>query len=321
MKKIIITIVSLFAGLSAMADVVSSSEALSVAKKFMNASSATLVLSSSEVSNKADSTPSFYVFNISGGGWVIVSGEDCTTPILGYSDKGSFNPSYMPVNLVGWLGSIDEEIRQARADRLEATQEVKARWANPVRSMTKAGAGSKYFETAFWDQSSPYNDLLSTYVKRNGSGVNNLLTGCVATAMAIVLKHYEWPVKGTGTIGGYTSNGYNVDSYELGEEYDWANMTMKYSSSSTTEEKNAVARLMVDCGVMVEMAYSTSGSGAYSEDIVPALTSHMGYSKNASLKYRSNYTIEKWFEMIKEEIDKNQPILYSGGYQISKQKM
>lgn len=39
----------------------------------------------------------YYVFNRDGGqGFVIVAGDDLSTPILGYSDKGSFNMATAP---------------------------------------------------------------------------------------------------------------------------------------------------------------------------------------------------------------------------------
>ena len=310
MKKTILTLAAvLLIGINAFADKVSSSKALSVAKTFMNASSATLV------TTEAD--PAFYIFNITGGGWVIVSAEDSTTPVLAYSDSGSFRTENMPVNLQGWLGSVRNDIRKAREEKLVATAEVRAKWEEPVRIATRASAGSKVLETASWDQLSPYNNYLSSYVTKSGRGVSGLYTGCVATAMAEVLRYHKWPEKGTGTLESYTtsSSNYSVKGYDLGHSYNWDNMPLTYGSSATTAQKNAVAQLMLDCGVMVQMDYGTSsagGSGAYAESIVPALVEHMGYSKQAVHRYRSNYSVQKWMEMIEYEIDNNGPVLYGG---------
>ena len=318
MKKIFLTIAAmLLIGINAFADKVSSATAQSVAKKFMGASSVTLVWDGNEAQAKAGTDPVFYVFNVSGGGWVIVSAEDCTTPILGYSDTGSFRSDNMPVNIAGWMGSIREDIKKAREDKLSATVEVRQRWDNPIRIATRAGESKKTLTTASWDQLTPYNGYLSKYVKNGSSGVSSLYTGCVATAMAEVLRYHQWPEKGTGTLDSYTTRTkkYSVTGYDLGHTYDWNNMPLTYSNSSSTTQKNAVAQLMLDCGVMVEMDYGTAsigGSGAYPEDIVPALVEHMGYSKQATLRYRSNYTARKWLEMIRYEIDNNGPVLYGG---------
>ena len=317
MKKIILTIASLFMALCVFAGEVPSSTALSVAKQFMNASSLTLVWDGTETTTKSLSEPVFFVYNVDGGGWVIVSAEDSVTPILGYSDTGSFSATNMPENLSGWMGSLRDEILKAREEKLTASAQVRQKWENPARVQTRAGASQKYLTTASWDQLSPYNNYLSNYVKNNGRTLSNLCTGCVATAMAEVLRFHKWPESGTGTLSSYTTatKGYSVTGYDLGHTYSWSSMPETYTNSATTTQKNAVAQLMLDCGVMVEMDYDTSsngGSGAYTENILPALIEHMGYSKSAVLRYRTNFSTQEWMNMIVEDIDNERPILYSG---------
>lgn len=299
----------------AFADVVPSGTAYSVAQQFMNASSLTEVWDGNEADTKASQDPVFYVYNVDGGGWVIVSGDDCATPIIAYSDTGSFTADGMPSNISGWLGTIRKEIRLARENGLKANNNVRNQWMNPGRKDTKASSGQKVLETPNWDQGSPFNNYLSQYVKSNGKGVTGLYTGCVATAMSEVLYYHKWPEKGTGTLASYSteSKNYTVSSIDISSHtYDWSNMLESYGSSATTAQKNAVAQLMLDCGVMVQMDYTTSGSGAMSYDIVPALIEHMQYSKAAQLKYRMDYSIEEWMQLIVDDIDNCGPILYSG---------
>ncbi len=314
MKKTILSITLFCLALAAFADSVTGERALSVAKQFMNASSATMVWDGTSVATKSGEDPAFYVFNISGGGWVIVSGEDSSTPVLGYSETGSFNKDNIPDGLDGWLGAIKKDIAYAREKKFQPTTKVKAMWANPKRIETKA-SGKVTLSTASWDQNAPYSNLLSTYVKNGTRGVTGLYTGCVATAMSEVLYYHKWPAKGTGTIGGYTteSKSYTVSSVDISSHtYDWSNMLSSYRGSYSTAQGNAVAQLMADCGIMVEMDYTTSGSGALAEDIIPALTQHMSYSKAATLKYRMDYTTQEWFDMIAYDIDNCGPILYGG---------
>ena len=314
MKKTILSISLLCIGLVSFADVVPSSKALSVAKEFMNASSLTLVWDGTETATKSSEDPAFYVYNVSGGGWVIVSAEDSATPIIGYNDKGSFNLSSMPDNLKNWLGLVKNDIKDARSRKAAPTAEVKALWASPRGHQTKADS-KVVLETASWDQESPYNGYLSNYVTSNNRGVSGLYTGCVATAMSEVLRYHQWPEKGTGTIGGYktSSKSYTVASVDISShEYDWANMPLEYGKNYTTAQGNAVAQLMADCGMMVEMDYTTSGSGAYDTAIVPALVEHMQYSKIAHLEYRSDYSTAEWMDMIMYDIDHYGPILYAG---------
>lgn len=315
MKKTYLSLLFSCFSVIAFADVVPSSTAYSVAQQFMNTDTLTEVWDGNDIDTKASEAPVFYVYNVDGGGWVIVSGDDCATPIIAYSDSGSFAVNGMPGNISGWLGAIRKEIRLARENGITANSIVRDRWLHPGRKDTKASSGTKLLETPNWDQQSPYNGYLQTYVKNNGSGVRNLMTGCVATAMAEVLYYHRWPEKGTGTLPSYTtrSNNYTVSSINISSHtYDWGNMLESYGSSATSAQKNAVALLMLDCGVMVQMDYSANGSGAMSYDIVPALAEHMQYSKAAQLKYRMDYTAEEWMQMIVNDIDNCGPILYSG---------
>ena len=317
MKKILFAIFPLFLSLSAFADEVPYAAALSVAKQFMETEDLTLVWDGSGLQDGTAGAPAFYVFNVKGGGWVIVSGEDCATPILAYNDTGAFKHEGMPSNLRWWMGSMQKDILQARIDGVKASEAVRNRWASPARIKTRAG-GKVQLSTAKWDQLAPYNNHLKNFVfrsKTSTTGISNLYTGCVATAMAITLKYHNWPEHGTGTIPSYTTDsyGYYVTGANIEDHvYDWDNMLDSYLGSSNSTQKDAVAQLMADCGMMVEMDYSTGGSGALSQDIIPALAEYMGYSKSAVLRYREYYSAEEWMRMIAEEIDNDRPVLYSG---------
>jgi hypothetical protein len=87
---------------------------------------------------------------------------------------------------------------------------------------------------------------------------------------------------------------------------------MEWGSMSMTTK--AVATLMRDCGMAVEMNYGTAsiGSGANSANIAPALKEHFSYSDKTALYKRSNYSKTDWMQMIYEELSKNRPIIYTG---------
>ena len=315
MRKILISISLLCLSLGALADVVPSDRAYKVAQQFMNSSVLTEVWDGNEAETKSPLDPVFHVFNAQGGGWVIVSGDDCTVPILAYNESGRFDKYNMPPAMSWWLGMMRDEILEARKARKSGTENTRYRWSHPGGIETKAGSVRKTLETACWDQEAPYNRLLSQYVTKNGTGVEDLLTGCVATAMAEVLRYHHWPEHGTGTLSGYTTDSfrYSVAGFSIEDhQYDWDNMPLNYDSSWTEGQKDAVAQLMLDCGVMVMMDYGTNSSGAYPEDVVPALTEHMQYSKRAELKSRSYFTDDQWLSMIKYDIDNCGPIIYGG---------
>ena len=305
MKKIVLTLAGLFAVLSAFADTVDRQQAQTIAQRWLG----------TEVTEVAYNSDAFYIFNGTDGGWVIVSADDVATPILGYNDKGRINPDNLPGNFEYWMGGYDQIITSARAEKQRATSDVKALWKT-AGFRTKAGA-TVVLETPDWDQESPYNDQCPT-VTENGKK-NRAVTGCVATAISEVIRYWQWPEHGTGTIGGYSyRSDYNqnvtIDSYSIDDHvYDYTLMPMKYNGSEIAAQKSAVAQLMHDCGVMVEAMYNYgTGTGAYSENIANALINHMSYAPTAQLIYRAAYTDAEWTKIIEKEIDAGRPILYGG---------
>ena len=311
MKKILASAVLAAFSIWASAAVVTRPQAETYARGIFSASRSMEAVPSDNVLStpSPDGSPSFYVFNNPAGGWVILSGEDCTYPVLAYSDSGGFSCDGIPDNTRLWLSLIDRNVRLIRKSGLKQGQLARELWAG-TGLRTKSGSGGKVLETAKWDQRGPYNNLCPT-TKEDKKTV----TGCIATAMAIVLRYHKWPEHGKGTLESYTTttekipiDGYSLDS----KNYDWDNMPLTYSSSASTAQKKAVAELMKDCGVMVQMDYTTEGSSALSSDIIPALARHMYYSSSARELYHSNYSDTEWLGMIKAEIDAGRPLLYGG---------
>lgn len=307
MKKFIFSlIITAFASLTLLAGPVDKDTAVQIASRFL----------SDEVVMVSGGSNGLYIFNAANGeGWVIVSAEDSAMPILGYSDKGSFRTDNQPANLRAWIGGYSRELQKASQQRIAQSSEVKALWKT-AGYRTKSAEG-KYLETPAYDQESPYN-LKCPNVKESGR-TYQALTGCVATAMAEVIRYHEWPEKGSGTIGGYSyTSDYgqtvNIPSFSIDSHgYNYTLMPFSYSGSETTAQNDAISQLMYDCGVMVEAAYNYgSGTGAYSENIVSALSEHMGYSASAQHIYRQAYTDAEWTKLVQKEINEGRPIIYSG---------
>lgn len=307
MKKFIFSlIISAFAGLTLIAGPVDRDTAAQIARRFL----------SEDVTLITDGSDGLYIFNAANGsGWVIVSAEDSAMPILGYSDQGSFRTDNQPANLRAWIGGYSRELQKASQQRIAQSSEVKGLWKT-AGYRTKSAEG-KYLETPEYNQDAPYN-LKCPNVKESGRTCQ-ALTGCVATAMAEVIRYHEWPEKGTGTIGGYSYKSdydqtVNIPTFSIDDHsYNYTLMPLSYSGSETSAQKNAIAQLMYDCGVMVEAAYNYgSGTGAYSENIVSALSEHMGYSASAQHIYRQAYTDAEWTKLIQKEINEGRPIIYSG---------
>lgn len=241
----------------------------------------------SRTATTASPSDAYYVFNNDAGGFVIIAGDDAVAPVLGYTSTGSFDAENLPDGLKDLLKSYERQIA-ALGDNYVANQ-----------TATRAAfTGEKLLKTAEWNQNAPFNKYTP----------NNYVTGCVATAGAIVMKHHGYPAKGTGSHS-YTWNGKTL-SANFEHTYDWASMPAKYDGTND-DAFDGVARLMADLGVAVEMQYNKDGSGASMEDLLTALKKYFGYSKYARLLAIADLGAEVWNDRLRAEIDANRPILYS----------
>lgn len=241
----------------------------------------------SRTATTASPSDAYYVFNNDAGGFVIIAGDDAVTPVLGYTSTGSFDAENLPDGLKDLLKSYERQIA-ALGDNYVANQ-----------TATRAAfTGEKLLKTAEWNQGNPFNKYTP----------NNYVTGCVATAGAIVMKHHGYPAKGTGSHS-YTLNGKTL-SANFEHTYDWASMPAKYDGTNDAAF-DGVARLMADLGVAVEMNYAKDGSGAYIGNLVTALQKYYGYSKLSHLMAIEDVGAEAWNGKLREEIDANRPVLYA----------
>jgi len=261
-----------------------------------------------------DADPEYYVFNNPQGGWVIISAEDRVSPVIGYSNTGSFDISNIPSNIKWWMDGVAECIDMVREQDLEAPASVRRSWQALSTNRVPASA-KKVLETANWDQEEPYN-LYCPYI--NGEN-ERAVAGCVATAMSIVMRYNQWPERGRGQIGGYTTRGYPtyIPAYSIDNHvYSWADMPLtdaaKKESAWTDTQLREVAQLMHDCGVMVDMDYSFAGSAASTKNAAQAMKEHMSYAESTTYLSRSSYSLDEWFTLIRKEIDADRVVLYSG---------
>ena len=164
-----------------------------------------------------------------------------------------------------------------------------------------------------WYQMAPYNDMVPTI------GGKRCPTGCVATAMAQVMKYYKWPMKGTNSIK-YDTPDYDQKTCDVDfsqSVYDWDNMLDVYGTRSepdnfTCSEANrqAVAKLMSDAGAALHMQYATDESGASSGEILSAATYYLGY--NSQLYHQNDYSLKQWLSLIKQDLDEGCPLVCCG---------
>lgn len=245
----------------------------------------------------------YYVFNIDSTGFVIVSGDDNVSPILGYSNEGIFDPNNIPQNTKKWLEEYKSQIRFVMDNNIEASNEIKEKWEKLLSDKQNGFMEKSYVLPLMqtkWNQSPYYNALCPS----------GTVTGCVATAMAQVMKYWNYPTNGSG-FHSYNHQTYGTLSANFGSTtYQWSSMPNIVSSSN-----NAVATLMYHCGVSVDMNYgpaSSGGSSATYQATESALKNYFGYVNTLQLIVRSSYNQSQWINLLKTELDESRPVLYAG---------
>ena len=277
-----------------------------------SAASTSLKLIHAEPSKVADKANTYYAFNITGGGFVIVAGDDRARQILGYSDSGQLDFDRLPINLRALLGGYAEEINY-----LQSHPELSP---SPTPRLTNNGAGVAPLIKSHWGQEMPYYLQCPVY---NGE---YCVVGCVATAMSQVMHYWQYPTSVDGVNAYYCSDiGQTLPA--LSDTYfNYAKMLNSYchwdwergeliQDSYTDEQAQEVAKLARYCGQAVRMGYSPEGSGAYVSNQLSAMK-QFGYSSDANDVTRdswwgSGYSDADWENMIRTELDAGRPILYS----------
>ena len=259
----------------------------------------------------------YYIFNVKGNnGFVVVAGDDRVKPILAYATTGKFVNDDIADGFSYTLRGYQEEINYVRDHNLAVTSDIKAEW-NRVETTgyVKENRNTRTVDilcSTLWNQNYPYNSLCPEEPEGNGGHV---YAGCVATAMGQVLYFWNHPVQGTGSHS-YTPGGWGYPSYptqtaNFGEtEYHWEDMPLQLDSTSTEEEIFPIAQVLSHLGISVDMMYSGSGSGAYSDDVPDALYNYFGFSRGQmEYKWGGN---SFWMQTLKGELDQNRPLYYSG---------
>jgi len=269
-----------------------------------------------------DNISLFYIFNISDEkGFVIISGDDNIIPVLGYSTKGSFNNSNLPTNFKKWLEGYKNQIKYIITNDIKATDEIKSKWAELNNNNNQSYSNRSFTSVSpllstTWGQSPYVNDLCPYDANAGSSNGYHCVAGCPATAMAQIMKFWEYPTNGTG-FHSYNHSTYGTLSANFATTtYDWNSMPNSVNSTN-----NAVATLMYHCGVAVEMQYGPTSSGSYviidgypiEQTSEYAYKTYFGYDDSTLQGLRrSNYSDNTWKQMLKNDLDLGRPIQYAG---------
>lgn len=248
----------------------------------------------------------YYIFNYdSAGSFVVVSADDIMRPVLGYSGNGVYDPDRVPEALKWWLEQYRLYGGTGESRNIVSQSGESQRPAvDPLVRTT-------------WDQDNPYN-LSCPAVAPGISG--HAYTGCVATAMAQIVKYHNWPADGGRGSNSYTSGGKYDVSFDFAKaRFDWDNMpdrlvTGRPGVASPEVQVRAVDELMYACGVAIDMQYDRGeGSSSYNALVPEGLREYLCYDPMVRHVYRASYTDADWEELIYSELAAGRPVQY-GGY-------
>ncbi len=266
------------------------------------------------VGRTSDGKPVYYIFDADGNkGFVIVSGDDLVEPVLGYSTTGRFTIDNLAPATQKWMKNYEQQIVFVKENVTETTPAITAKWQNyynnvQLQSGSRATNAVSPLCATTWNQNPFENEMCPL---DNGQ---HAVTGCVATAMAQIMKFWNYPTQGVGNHS-YNEPHFGSLSANFGNTtYNWGAMPNNLTSSNS-----AVALLMSHCGISVDMNYSTQGSYAWvvaSNSPVCAQNSYKDYFgyDPATIQGldRPNYSDQQWISMIKGELDANRPLQYAG---------
>ena len=245
----------------------------------------------------------YYVFNATEGkGFVIVSADERTEEILGYGMDSQFDETRLSETMRIWLEGYADQIDAVQDGRIE-TKPLYVENHAPIGKLVSSmwGQGD---DTA---EGEAYNQLCPTIDGKH------CMTGCAATAMAQVMRYYEWPKAYTAVIPGYTPNediGYLSSLSKL--KFSWKDMVDRYDEGQTAAQQKAVAQLMRYCGQALEINYGTDASSASASSFTKALRDYFNYDVNTRYVRRSDYSAEGWDNLIYNELKHGRPVIYHG---------
>lgn len=265
---------------------------------------------------KGQDMPLYYVYDIAEGGFIIASADDSAPALLGYTDSGDFTDAQQNQSLMAWLKDCSKALNYI------VSMPEKTRSAS-VGTRALATSVKPLLGEIKWNQDAPYNlltPLREGYSLDKGETETvHAPTGCVATALAQVMKYHQWPVKGTGS---HTNENDTLQTIDFSQStYQWSKMLPTYEGGESEESQLAVAQLLNDVGCALDMYYGYNGSGTTDDSALRAMTDHFGYDKSMRVLYRSEYSSEEWNNLLMTELNEQRPVIfgamtqYGGGHE------
>jgi len=281
----------------------------------------------------------YFVISLAPDGFVIIPGDDLVEPIIAFAPQGEYDPSdqnplaaLVNQDVPRRLVLAQEEEARARGVPLEPggfRRQARDKWerwqgepltANAPADASLAGVSDVRVAPLVqskWSQTTEGSNACYNYYTPPDSPdtASNYPCGCLATAMAQIMRYFQWPIAGVGTasfaikVNGISQNKTLRGGDGLGGVYNWTSMVLDPNSSTGEPQRQAIGALTYDAGVAVHMSYSAGGSGASAKDARGAMVNTFRY-KNA-IWGRSSTTIsaDNLLPMLNPNLDAALPVL------------
>ena len=294
MKKLLLTTVLILAAIVTMANPIDRTAAMQKAKNFMQGINPQAQLQTPATPRRAmgdQAQKPYYIFNAENNqGFVIVSGDDRSEEILGFSDKGSLDVDNLPDGLLYMLDTFEGDLKKLDEQGYTNTVDDQVASNSRRKAISVPREPIAPLVKTYWTQSSPFVDMMTEDV-----------VGCQRIASAQLL--YYWGCDKTlATITGVPTSIQASGKYEP-QTFDMNKILPHYRSGGTTEEKAEVARY-ISC-----VRYSL-GTGTQS-DMVSKGPKFWGITPGAIL-YRQNCFPDDFERIVYEEIKNGAPVFVGG---------
>lgn len=250
--------------------------------------------------------PAYYVFNRTGGGFVVAPADDTQPAILAIIDEGEYNETTLPDGFKAWLNEV---IAYPPALPISAAAPF-AKSVSPLLADDQIA----------WTQTAPFNtDCPKFYY----GGYNyETIAGCAAIAAGQIMRYHKWPEQGQGSVD-YTSYvgiqyGQTIETHVSRDfsqhTYDWTKIRGNYTftGSGTKEERAEVAKFVADVACACKMNFDPTASETTDLNVAQALKRHFDYDPSLQFIDHCYYSTEAWAALLRAELDAKRPVYLSG---------
>ncbi len=260
---------------------------------------------------KSNTAVLYYIVNYENNGFVLISGNYTTEPLIAYSFESNFNINNSSPGLKDMLNIYEKQLLDIFKNNLQPSQKITDEWNrvsglfNP-QTTKSTNAFVLPLLTTKWNQNIYYNELCP-YDTASPTGYDyHVPNGCVALSASQIMYYHRYPETGTGS-NSYYHDIYGTLSANFGTTtYDWNCM-----SDEIKNYNDNAARLIYHVGIAVKMNYEPDGSGAFTEDVPNVLKNYFKYHNTVSMKNKYQYTEANWIALLKQNLYARRPMIYS----------